>query len=207
MKKEIRTIKKKLPVMLLASVAMAVAVLVIAKQVKPSYETHFSYVVSLSEREAAPEYRFDGYYALQATDLFSATLARWLTAPETVVAAYAEAGLLLPSDDPRRVGRAVRAEKASAQLVAVTVRGPTSGTAQSLAEGLRDAMEENIAAYHDQGAPAARFTAVATAPWTGVVRISAPVAVTATFIFTFLILLNGTLLIESLKRSEDENRD
>lgn len=199
-------VKRKLPIILLASVMAATVALVGAKQVKPSYETHFSYVVSLSEREAAPEYRFDGYYALQATDLFSATLARWLLAPETVVAAYTEAGLPLPSDDPRQIERAVIAEKTSAQLVAVTVQGPTSDTAERLARGLQEAMGKNIETYHDQGVPAARFTAVATAPWTGVTRLSVPVVVGATFGFTFLIFLNAVLFIESLKKT-DADRD
>lgn len=190
-------IKKKLPMLLLISVTAAVLALVIAKQVAPSYEVHFSYVVSLAQREAAPEYRFDGYYALQATDLFSATLAEWLTAPETVVAAYQAAGLALPSEDPRQVTRALRAEKAAAQLVTVTVRSAQREEAEKLADGLRQVMAKNIQAYHDQGAPAAQFRAVATTPWTGVIWLSIPIVVLATFVFTFFIALNVILLNES----------
>lgn len=192
-------IKKKLLIILLVSVAAAVAALVIAKQVEPSHEVHFSYLISLSTRDKASDFRFDGYYALQATDLFAATLSRWVTTPEVIVAAYAEANLDLPSDDPRVLVRAVRAEKVAPQLVTVTLRSSTRDRAEALTRGLRRVMERNVARYHDEGVPAVAFTVVATEPWSGIVRLSVPVIVTATFVFTFLIVLNAVLLIESLR--------
>ena len=193
-------IRKKLPWILLVSLLVTLLALVIAKQVKPSHEVHFSYVVSLSQRDAVTDFRFDGYYALQATDLFAATLAKWLTAPEVLVAAYQESGVALPSDDPRQLSRGVRAEKAAPQLVMVTVRDTNRETAERLAQGLQRVMERNVERYHDHGVPAVEFEVVATEPWTGVTRLSLPVVVIATFVFSFLILLNAVLLIESLRR-------
>lgn len=203
MKKEMEIIKKKLPIILLISVMAAVAALVVVKQVKPSYETHFSYIVSLTARDQAAGFRFDGYWGLQATDLFSSTLAKWIVAPENMVAAYHEAQMMLPSDDPRSLARVVKAEKVAPQLVAVTVRGSTSGAAERLAAGLRSVMEKNVATYHDQGVPAAEFTVVPTALWTGAIKLSVPLVVISTFIFTFLIVLNGVILWESLRKHED----
>lgn len=198
MKHEVwEVIKRKLLVILLISVAAAVVALVIAKQAAPRYEVHYSYLVSLSSREQVPEYRFDGYYALQATDLFAATLAKWIETPEVVVAAYQAAGLSLPSGDPRAVVRSVRAEKAAAQLVTVTVRASEKETVEKLAAGLQDVMQENIKKYHDVGVPAMAFNVVATQPWTGVIRLSIPVVVTAAFVFTFFIVLNFVLWNEN----------
>lgn len=185
--------------LLLFSVLAAVVALVIVKRFDPTHEVHFSYLVSLSERDQVSDFRFDGYYALQATDLFAATLARWVSTPEVIVAAYEAAGLPQPSADPRKLARAVRAEKVAPQLVTVTVRSGTREESEKLAAGLRQVMSGNIARYHNEGVPAVAFTVIASEPWSGVVRLSAPVVVTATFLFTFLLGLNGILLIESLK--------
>lgn len=192
-------VRRRLPLVVLISVIAAVVALVAAKQIQTRHEVHFSYLVSLSARDEVSEFRFDGYYALQATDLFASTLARWVETPEVIVTAYQEAGLELPSPDPRQVTRAVRAEKAAPQLVTVTVYGSTQEKAQALARGLRQVMERNVARYHDKGGRAVTFTAVATEPWSGVTRVSVPVVVTATFVFTFLIVLNGILFVESLR--------
>lgn len=194
-------LKQKMPILLLISLAAAVVAFVIVRQAGPTYEVHFSYLVSLSEREAADEFRFDGFYALQATDLFAATLARWIATPEVIVAAHAEADIPLQSQDPRQLTRQVAAEKSAPQIVQVTVRGDSEQRAEALARGLRAVMERNIEMYHDEGVPAVTFRAVATPPWLGVWQVAVPVIVSATFIFTFLIAVNGLLLIESLRRA------
>lgn len=195
----VKVIKKRLGLILLISVVAGVVALVVAKQAEPQHQVHFSYIVSLASRDPGAVYRFDGFYALQATDLFTATLASWASTPETLVAAYREAGVELPSDDPRTLTRAVRAEKAAPQLVAVTVRDTEASEAQRLAQGLQRVMERNVARYNTEGVPDVTFQVVTTDPWSGVVRLSVPMIVAATFLFTFLIVLNGVILRESLR--------
>lgn len=194
------SVQRALPRLLLFSVAVTFVVWLVVSSVGPTHQVHFSYLVSLSEREAASEFRFDGFYALSATDLFSATLAQWTTTPEVVVAAYDRAGLALPSHDPRVLTRAISATKSAPQLVEVTVKHKDSAAAEQLAQGLRQVMERNIEQYHDQGIPAARFRVVATQPWLGTTTLSVPIITLATFLFVFLLAVNGVLLIESIKR-------
>lgn len=190
--------KQQLPKVLLFSVVVALIAWGVAARIAPTHEVHFSYLVSLSQRDNVNEYRFDGFYALQATDLFAATLAKWAATPEVVVKAYQEAGLEIPSEDPRSLTRAIRAEKVAPQLIAVTVRDQSREVAQALAAGLQDVIEENVAAYHAQGVPAVQFRVVTTQPWTGVTRISVPIVVVATFVAAFLLAVNAVLLRVSL---------
>lgn len=195
-----KAIQKQLPKVVLFSVVVALIAWGVAARVKPMHEVHFSYLVSLSQRDNVNEYRFDGFYALQATDLFAATLAKWAAAPEVVVEAYQEAGLEIPSEDPRTLTRAIRAEKVAPQLVAVTVRGSSREVAEALAAGLQDVIKENVAAYHAQGVPAVQFRVVATQPWTGVTRILVPIVVVATFVAAVLLAVNAVLLVQSFKK-------
>ncbi|MFH1354120.1 MAG: hypothetical protein ABIH36_02435 [bacterium] len=195
-----QVVQRKLPAILLISVAAAVVAWLVVLRLGPTYAVHYSYLVSLSEREEVEDFSFDGYYALSATDLFAATLASWVSAPEVVVAAYEEAGLTLPSHDPRDVVQAVAAEKKSPQLVAVTVRHKNQEDAEHLARGLQSVMEENVKRYNDQGIPALTFRVVATEPWTSVRQIEVAVVVIATSLFVFLAAINVVLLIESIRR-------
>lgn len=194
-----RAVQRKLPGVLLVAAGAAVVAWFIVHRMGPTYTVHYSYLVSLSEREETEDFRFDGYYALSATDLFTATLASWVGAPEVVVAAYEEAGVAT-SQDPRDVARAVTAEKKAPQLVAVTVRHKDQAVAEKLAQGLQVVMESNIEQYHGQGIPELTFRVVATNPWLGISRLSAPVIVSATFVFVLLMGVNAVLLVESVKQ-------
>ena len=188
---------------LVISFLAAILAYVIVQNIKPVHEVHFSYLVSLSERESLQAFRFDGFYALQATDLFAATLAKWVQTPEVIVAAYAKAELEVMTDDPRQLTKQVRSEKTAPQLVEISVLGESKEEAQRLAEGLRLVMEENVRAYHEQGVPAASFSVMATDPWTGTRKFSPSIITLATFLFTFFIGLNIVLLLESLRISNN----
>lgn len=191
-----------LPWLLLASFAAGVVAYVIASSYPPAHQVHFSYLISLSEREAAGEFRFDGFYALQATDLFAQTLARWIQTPEVIVAAYREAGLTPPTENPRQLTRLIKADKTAPQLVQVTVEETSEEKAGQLTTALQTVMEKNVAAYDDQGIPAIAFRVVATDPWAGKNEVSVPVITTATFVFVFLLALNGVLLLYSVRLRE-----
>jgi hypothetical protein len=187
--------------LLLAALATLAAVGVVRRQ-GPTYEAHFSYTVSLQEREAAPEFRFDGYYALQATDLFAETLAAWATTPEIVVAAHEAAGLPVPSGSARQLARRVSSEKVAPQLVRVWVKGSERDLVERLAQGLQTVMAETIASYHEQGVPAVQLAAVATEPWLGVAAPSVGLIGTAVFVTVLLLGLNAVLLFESVRHIE-----
>ena len=195
-----KALKKRLPVIVLISVLLAVVSYGIVARVKPRYLVHYSYIVSLSQREPKSDYRFDGFYALQATDLFAATLNSWVQAPEVVVKAYEAAGLVLPSQDAREVAKAVSAQKTGPQIVQVTVSDESKVKAEALAKGLQSVVAENVKTYHDNGVPEVSFTTVADESWTSISRISAQVVVLATFVFSLLFLINAVLLFESVKR-------
>ncbi|MDZ4225360.1 MAG: hypothetical protein U1C49_00780 [Candidatus Andersenbacteria bacterium] len=191
-----------MPWLLIASLAVAAVAYALAERSGPTYEVHYSYLVSLSERENPSEYTFDGYYALQATDLFAASLAKWATTPETVVAAYESAGLDLPGEDPKILARSVTAEKTAPQLIQVTVRDRDEEKASLLAKGLEEVMANNVDIYQQEGIPALKFRVVTSTPWEGKSAVSVPVITVATFVMTLLILVNGALLWKSLNQEE-----
>jgi hypothetical protein len=187
-----------LPLWLLMSFVVAGATYAVLSRRGPTYAVHFSYLVSLAEREQSAGYTFDGFYALQATDLFATTLAKWIEAPELIVEAYKEAGVPLPSEDARRLGRSIAANKSAPQLVEVTVAHREAAAAERLAAALQAVTERNVERYHQQGNPAVPFAVVATAPWTSREEPQIPVIVGSVFAVTLLLLINLQLLWEAV---------
>jgi capsular polysaccharide biosynthesis protein len=196
-----RALQRQLPVWLLVSVAAAGAAWGALARLGPTYSVHFSYLVSLSERENPAEYTFDGFYALQATDLFTATLAGWITTPELIVAAYRAAELPLPTDDARKVRRNVTAAKTAPQLIEVTVWGQEREAAERLAAALKTVMEKNVSLYQDEGIPALQFNVVATEPWTSIRQPNVALVTASVGVVTLLLLINLQLLWEATFRA------
>ncbi len=190
----------RIPILLVVSLVVAVLGYGIAVRLPVSYDVHFSYVVSIEQREVAPIFRYDGYYALSATDLFAGTLASWIVTPETVVAAYHEAGITLPTEDAIDLTKNILAEKAASQLVKITVKNPSKQKAESLAKGVMGIVPKLIEQYNKNGTPAVTFSAVASIPWTGVSRIAPlPIAIVL-FVFVFFAGIFLTLFMSALAR-------
>ncbi len=196
-----RVVQQKMPTVLVISFVLAIAAWLVVRGVGASYEVHFSYLVSLSQREEVSDYSFDGYYALQATDLFTATLAQWIKTPEVIVEAYKESEIKLGDVDPRALGRKIKSVKTAPQLIEVTVNGKNREETKRLAEGVRAVMKKNVERYHDKGIPALRFRVVETEPWIGQQKLSKAPIVVATFIFVFFMGINVVILVESVKRT------
>lgn len=175
-----------LPWLLALSVLVALLAAGTVSRFGESWTVHFSYVVSLKEREAATAYRFDGYYALQAIELFTKTLAEWVVAPEMVAQAHRAAGL----PEPTGILKAIEAEAAAPQLVRVTVRASDRAQAEQLAAGVR--------AVVASGVPA-EFQVVATEPWATTAGLNKKVVGLATGALVFFVGLNLVVLRESLR--------
>lgn len=193
---------KKWPQILLAGWLAAGGAYIFSSGIEEEYSVFYTYTVSLSEREVPEggDYAFDGFYALQSTDMFTASLARWVQAPELVVRAYDKAGLAVPGGDPRVLAKSVIATKTAPQVVEVRVNAGREEYATRLAKALRQGVEEQISRYHSEGVPSMKYRVVATEPWTGVTRIGAGSIALAVFMATIIIALNVVLFIESVKR-------
>jgi len=84
---------------------------VFASLQKPIFDVSLSLSVAPQEREQTQDYQYDGYYALQAADIFSDTVASFFQSPENVVEIYKKAELPLPSEDFKILKKIFTAKK------------------------------------------------------------------------------------------------
>lgn len=192
---------KKFPIIGVLAIVCGLIAFGLVKQLPASYDVNVSYMISMKEREAAAGFRYDGYYALSATDLFSATLAGVATSPETIVAAYKEAGLPLPTQDSFVLGKSVRADKIASQLVRVRVTQASKDSAEKLSQGLMKVLNRSVTQYNEKGNATITFAAVATDPWTST-QVLAPLPVAVSVMI--FVALGGSFVVlfrEALARS------
>ncbi len=175
------------PRILIASFMIAFVAYGIAAKIPVSYDVHLSYVVSQEGGQATPGFRYDGYYALSATDLFAATLASWIAQPQTIALAYKTSDIPLPTNDAIDLGKRIRSEKTAPGLVNITVRDHSRETAEQIVRGVTKIIPAFIAQQNTTGTPAVTFRGIASDSWTGMSRI-APLPI-ALVVFVFVLFI------------------
>lgn len=191
-----------LPLLCVVGVVVFVIAYMSAIKNPPSYEVHFSYIIAQQQRDASPDFRYDGYYSISGTELFSATLASLIMSPEQIVSAYTSANLPLSTQDPISLTKHVKAEKAASQLVQVTVTDTSKTNAEALAQAVDRVTQQAMQEYNKKNKDTAQFSLTQTHAWTGTVRVAAiPIAlVSAVLVLVGVILV--VLFQEALKRTE-----
>lgn len=182
------------------SVLVGIITYGIVRKAPPTYEVHFSYTVAMQQRDAASGFRYDGYYSLSGTELFSGTLASIISSPETIVAGYRNANLPLPTQDPFGLQKKVVAEKAAPQLVQVTIQGASQHDAEVLAHGIATATQAAVDAYNKGGSGTVPFAITQTQPWTGIIRIAPLPIGLIVGVFAFVVCSIAVLFREALRR-------
>ncbi|MCE9642770.1 MAG: hypothetical protein K8Q97_00435 [Candidatus Andersenbacteria bacterium] len=194
---------RNLPMMVLVGVLAFGIAYAVASKTPPSYEVHFSYMIAQQQRDASPAFRYDGYYSISGTELFSATLASLIMSPEQIVSAYASANIPLASQDPIDLAKQVKAEKAASQLVQVTVVDASKSNAEALARAVDSVTQNAVSDYNKKNKDTAQFSLTQTNAWTGTVRVAVLPIALITLVFALAIAALIVLFYEALKRGED----
>lgn len=152
--------------LLLFACALAVSITVygVGASRPPKYAASLSITVDRAAAQTTVDYQYDGYYAIQAADLFSQTLLSWFLTPSTLLSFYTEAGI-----DPQItslseiVGR-FRARKFSAQNIVVQFSENDKQTAELLANAINGVVERQGEQLNKTASGAALFDIRPQAP-------------------------------------------
>ncbi|KKW31873.1 MAG: hypothetical protein UY76_C0048G0011, partial [Candidatus Uhrbacteria bacterium GW2011_GWA2_52_8d] len=118
------------------------ATYIISSRAKPIYATSLSITVDRIHRQATPDYQYDGYYAIQASDLFSQTILSWFLTPSTLLEFYQRANVDPKIDSLGGLTARFRARKFSAQNIVVQFSDPDRAAAEKLAKAIGDVVKE-----------------------------------------------------------------
>lgn len=152
------------------ALALSLIVLVVAASYAWAYlqpvrfTTSVSFAVNRVNREDTKVYEYDGYYALQASDLFSDTVVSWLQTPSVLVEIYKQAGKQDAAQDIQSLTSQFKTKKFAAQNIVVTYSSPTESEAEKLASAMTDVIKAQTESSNRTSQGKALFEVDATTP-------------------------------------------
>jgi hypothetical protein len=123
-----------------------------------------AFTVDQRKRQVTTDYAYDGYYALQASQLFTDTLISWFGTPNTVAEMYAMAGVPLPKGDANVAAAGFRMKRLSGQVVTARFTAPNAGAGQALSDAAAKVVEAKTAELDRDAQGDSLFVVTAAAP-------------------------------------------
>lgn len=119
--------------MILAVVGVALAATWIVASTRPvRYAVRQSFAINRADKQTTPDYQYDGYYALQAADLFAQTVVSWFQTPPVLQQMYQTANLDPQIASLNDLPSRFKVKKYSAQNIEVRYQETTQERAQTL---------------------------------------------------------------------------
>ncbi len=114
------------------------------------YETSLSLLISKSKTQETDDFKYDGYYALRASEIMADSVEQWLESPDVVNLVYQKAGINPDFRNIKSYTKKFRARKMSSQYVEVKFNTFTKKDAEKISlaiikviNGKAEALEKN----------------------------------------------------------------
>lgn len=180
--------------------AVTIMTLIVSMSRAPRYLTSLSIAVNRISKQATTEYQYDGYYALQASDLFSQTLLSWFLTPSVLLDFYEQAGVEPNITTTNALVSRFRARKFAAQNIVIQFTERDRDTAAKLAEGISAVVRERSASLDTDASGDATFDVVPSQPVIVEVTPSVALNTIAAFVASILIGLAAVGTIRAVTR-------
>lgn len=132
---------------------------------KPAYyDTSLSFAINRINRQETPDYQYDGYYAIQAADLFSQTVMSWLLTPSVLLEMYKKAGIDPKIASLETFTARFKTKQYSPQNIVVRYKERDYQTADKIAGAIVSVVEERAAAANQTVDQKAFFEVVGAKP-------------------------------------------
>ncbi len=173
----------------------ALAAFIFASTRPDTYATSIAFTVNRINKQTTAEYQFDGYYALQASDLFSDTVLSWFLTPSVIVQIYERANVDPKVEDLTKLTARFNIKKFSSQNLVLRYSTGTSSEAEALAKSIISTVEERAAELNQTADRKALFEVIGEKPVTAKQGKQQFLATAVGFIFGAFIavLLVGVL--------------
>ncbi len=123
-----------------------------------------SFAINRTNKEATAQYQYDGYYALQAADLFAQTAVSWFSTPSVLREVYDQANLDPEIRSLNSLPARFSVKKYSAQNIVVKFKERTTDRANSVAAAMKVVMEAKASRLNQSADGKSLFEIVASPP-------------------------------------------
>ena len=155
------------------------------------YDTSISFTINRTAKQQTADYQYDGYYAMQASNLLANTIMSWLMTPSVLLEIYQQAGIKPQIKSIDQFSNQFKVKKFSAQNVVVRFKERNQETAEKIAHGVITVVQNKAQELNKTSKGESLFTVVGSLPV--IVPFKASVAL-VTLIGLICGLLVGCLL-------------
>jgi capsular polysaccharide biosynthesis protein len=157
-------IKKYFWLIVVVTLLVGVSTFIWSKMTPTIYRTSISFAVNRINKQDTAEYQFDGYYAIQASDLFSQTVVSWFYTPSFILEVYDTAGVTPKIETLEKFTAQFKTKKYSAQNIVVTYPERDRDTAEKIANGIADNLSQRTQELNKSSDQKALFEVVGSKP-------------------------------------------
>ncbi len=146
------------------TIAGMLIALIFAMTTPVQYDTSIAFFINRTNVVETTEYQYDGYYAIQASDLFSQTVMSWFLTPSVLLEIYDRAGIDPQISSIEEITSRFKTRKYSPQNIVVRYQERDRDTAEKIAMAITDVVEEKAAAANQTADSKALFEVKGGAP-------------------------------------------
>ncbi len=160
----IKVIKKNIKIILAIAVLVTVSSYIFSTTRPITYETSLSLFITKEGTQETDNFKYDGYYALQASEIFADTIQEWMKSPEMVNEIYKDAGIDPNFKNIKSFTKKFKAKKMSPQYAEISFKTTSRADAGKISSSvikvinsktkkLQENSKEEISFKIESGAP------------------------------------------------------
>jgi len=164
LKEYLKIVKKYITIVIILTLLVGTAAFLFSYFKPVSYEASVSFAVNRINAKETEDYQFDGYYAIQASDLVSQTVVTWFSTPSVVLEIYEKAKITPQYDSLEEFATFFNTKKYSAQNINVKFREKTREKAENIATATIEVIGSKVKALNKSSDSNSLFEAQASSP-------------------------------------------
>ena len=171
------------------------------------YDTSISFSINRLNHQTTGEYQYDGYYAIQASDLFSQTVMSWMLTPSVLLEIYSQADIDPQITSLEEISSRFKAKKYSPQNIVISYKERDYSDAEKLSLAITTVVEDKAKQSNTTTDNEALFDVQGTTP---VIVERAPILwlnILIALISGLVISSLAAYIIEYLRRGDSQQEN
>lgn len=140
------------------------AALAVALSSPEQFDTSLAFAINRINKQETVDYQFDGYYAIQASDLFAQTITSWLTTPSILLEIYQRADVDPDIASLSSFSGRFTTKKYSSQNIGVRFIERDKHTAEKISAAIIAVLQAKTATINQTADAKALFEIVGSSP-------------------------------------------
>lgn len=140
----IKIIKRNSKLIIAVSVVTAMSAFLFSVAQPLKYEVSLSLFITKNKTQETDDFKYDGYYALQASEIIADSIGQWMKSPEIVNTIYQRAEVAQDFKNIKSYTKKFIAKKMSAQYVEVKFKTSDQEDAKKISTATVEALKSKI---------------------------------------------------------------